>query len=193
MVNLTYSKMVSSKKLLILFLLVFPILAKAQETKPKRLTWGVATSYHVVTSERLKFFAKEGYTQKAFVGYNVLPRLNVGLSAGLNTYSYANELANFPVELECKGFLSEKSTTPFAIAAIGYAFERPNEGSYGLTGDVGIGYRIKIGKSARAMPNIGLHFLNAHFTTLSITPDAWVSRIYTGALTSLYFGIRFEW
>ena len=185
--------MVSSKKLLILFLLAFPILAKAQETKPRRLTWGVAASYHIVTSERLKFFAKEGYVQKVFIGYHVLPRLNVGLSAGLNTYCYANELANFPVELELKGFLSEKPTTPFAIAAIGYAFERPNEGSYGLTGDVGVGYRIKIGKRARAMPNVGLHFLNAHFSTLSITSNAWETSIKTGALTSLYVGIRFEW
>jgi hypothetical protein len=183
------------KRIFLLALLIVPqlLLAQTNESKSKRFTYGFEIAKLMVTSNAYRDFTKSGTWVKLNVGYSYSQRLNLGLSAGVNTYKDCNGLATLPVEAEVKGFLFEKPNTPFAIARAGYSFERPNDGSYGTVWSLGLGYRLKIGRNARFMPIVGFNHQQVHTYVFHGTSNAfWISKEKTDPISSMYVGFRFE-
>jgi hypothetical protein len=76
------------------------------------------------------------------LGYYVSSHLSTGVGIGIQGHDYPSTL---PAYLDCRGYLYDKATTPFAVFGLGSFLKGSgrNEGNFFR---IGAGYRLKLGK-----------------------------------------------
>lgn len=91
-------------------------------------------------------------------GYHINKHFSGGIGFGLDAY-FEPPYYIFPIFMEVKGYLKDANTTPFAFLDLGYAPAITDNFGKGLMGNFGIGYRLYIGitKKALLLPSVGLN------------------------------------
>lgn len=180
---------------LLVLLGLSPFYLKAHDGKSsvKKFTYGFELAEMNTLESPFNNGVKSGSFIKLNFGYNHSSYIYYGISAGYSTYRNYHYLLSLPVELEVKGTLLKKSTSPFAYVKGGYAFKSSRSGNNGTVYSLGMGYQFRIGKNFQLSPIIGYYYQGVN-SYLLVTKDDFNTELrkVTDPLKSLYLAVRFE-
>lgn len=125
-----------------------------------------------------------GTTFRFTANYAMSPHFHLGIGVGTDNFRRP-EINTLPIFVDFRGYLEPQANSFLAFYKLGYAFKISDKFDQGLINNVGIGYRIPIGRNS-IIPTVGYHRLNFKTNIHEISEEL------TGVINSLSISIGFQ-
>jgi hypothetical protein len=147
-----------------ILILLFQTHLNAQEIKEKSFWGSVELMYGIGLRESGKSISYTIKNRKDYggvldvtsirikAGYYIKPQLSVGMGTGIFTYSGTSKL--IPVFADIRYYI-KKLRSLYTFADVGASFFDFGNVSKGFITDLGVGYKIRLGKNFSLNPSIG--------------------------------------